>query len=620
MALPPVDSIEAVTLRFKQLLEKAQRIKSSASIEPSISITELLSDDTPLLSDNIQNQTTHNTVAETAAKRLLHHFVATTTIDNSEFVQVWNLLDIVLICSERGQCDGLLIFYLAEDLLDSQSIDGCRRVFDYLESRRERLVAGDFLQATGASKRIVVLRFCNELLRRLSRAEDAVFCGRVFIFLFQTFPLGDKSSVNSRGEFHVENATVFEENPPAKGENADEMEVDSESKSQPPTVNIEETPVPEGTKYDPTKDNTTLDSEVLYPIFWTLQQSFSNPPRLFNDERLLEFKRGVKLTLNKFRAVPKVVQAKAGENRGVKRKQDEQEDQFASTYNPKYLTSRDLFKLELSDLAFQRHILVQALILLDFLLSLTERSKDTTQKWLAQVNSQNRAVQYGYTLSAEDAEWALGIKNDVANYLQELPDGKFYHRMVDTVLSRDKNWVRWKMENCPPIAQPPVPPQDFQDAKTSAQRACANKRLRAAPMGSLNLSFLSDSASNSGLEGLKSTERYKVPSAESFVNSIKGDELDLEMAMTDEEKQGLTEAKASKTWRALRIAAQDKLSLFDRIDDGRQLEQLFRPAAGEEAGNEAAETRVDGSAGEQAEEQRAEQGSATAAEARARRG
>ena len=119
MALPPVDSIEAVTLRFKQLLEKAQRIKSSASIEPSISITELLSDDTPLLSDNIQNQTTHNTVAETAAKRLLHHFVvcafgskrwlqalidaqATITIDNSEFVQVWNLLDIVLICSERG--------------------------------------------------------------------------------------------------------------------------------------------------------------------------------------------------------------------------------------------------------------------------------------------------------------------------------------------------------------------------------------------------------------------------------------------------------------------------------------------------------------------------------------
>lgn len=66
---------------------------------------------------------------------------ATTTIDDAEFVQVWNLLDIVLICIERGQCDGLLIFYLAEELLDSQSIDGCRKVFDYLESRRERLVA-----------------------------------------------------------------------------------------------------------------------------------------------------------------------------------------------------------------------------------------------------------------------------------------------------------------------------------------------------------------------------------------------------------------------------------------------------------------------------------------------
>ena len=38
------------------------------------------------------------------------------------------------------QCDPSLVWYMIEELLDSQSIDGCRRVFDYLESRRERLV------------------------------------------------------------------------------------------------------------------------------------------------------------------------------------------------------------------------------------------------------------------------------------------------------------------------------------------------------------------------------------------------------------------------------------------------------------------------------------------------
>jgi THO complex subunit 1 len=35
------------------------------------------------------------------------------------------------------QCEAGLIFWLIEELLDSQTVDGCRKVFDYLESRRE---------------------------------------------------------------------------------------------------------------------------------------------------------------------------------------------------------------------------------------------------------------------------------------------------------------------------------------------------------------------------------------------------------------------------------------------------------------------------------------------------
>lgn len=33
------------------------------------------------------------------------------------------------------------MFWLIEELLDSQTIEGCKRVFDYLESRRERITA-----------------------------------------------------------------------------------------------------------------------------------------------------------------------------------------------------------------------------------------------------------------------------------------------------------------------------------------------------------------------------------------------------------------------------------------------------------------------------------------------
>ena len=49
------------------------------------------------------------------------------------------------------------------------------------------------------------------------------------------------------------------------------------------------------------------------------------------------------------------------------------------------------------------------------------------------------------------------------------------------------------------------------------------------------------------------------------------------MAKTSEEKQQATDARASKLWRTLRIASKSKLNVFDKIDDGNNLEALFRP-------------------------------------------
>jgi hypothetical protein len=52
---------------------------------------------------------------------------------------------------------------------------------------------------------------------------------------------------------------------------------------------------------------------------------------------------------------------------------------------------------QLSDLAFQRHILVQALILIDFLLALTDKAKSKSIYQNAQ-----KAMQYNFTLREED--------------------------------------------------------------------------------------------------------------------------------------------------------------------------------------------------------------------------
>ena len=264
-----------------------------------------------------------------------------------------------------------MLFWLVEELLDTQTIDGCRIVFDYLDSRRERITAKHF-----KAKNLIILRACNELLRRLSRAEDTVFCGRVFIFLFQSFPLGDRSSVNLRGEYHVENVTIFENLPPKAeltpedGKLEDGMDVDLKEGNAGPqenAVEIEATveqgkAVPEhssnsskAVKFDTQEEKARekpVDIDTLYPIFWSLQEDFSTPTRLFDDTNLQTFQKGLSHTLVKFKEVQQDLQARGTSKlhedgkRGVKRKRNGAEDELSSSFNPKYLTSRDLFDLE----------------------------------------------------------------------------------------------------------------------------------------------------------------------------------------------------------------------------------------------------------------------------------
>ncbi len=234
-------------------------------------------------------------------------------------------------------------------MLDSQTIAGCRKVFDFLESRREKITSKHFEQ-----KKLVILRTCNELLRRLSRAEDTAFCGRVFIFMFQSFPLGDKSSVNLRGEYHVENETTFDQDF-KKDESTEKMDVD------PPSNGVREAQDNKASSKAASSDGKTgsqtanrLDPDQLYPIFWSLQSIFSQPKKLFDPAHLAQFKAGIEATMATFGTIKPEAQKqkqekdKQGEDtkRSPKEKAEDGDDELANTFNPKYLTSRDLFELE----------------------------------------------------------------------------------------------------------------------------------------------------------------------------------------------------------------------------------------------------------------------------------
>jgi THO complex subunit 1 len=259
---------------------------------------------------------------------------------------LWDLFDIILVLSDEDHCDPTLLLWLVEELLDSETIAGCRKVFDYLESRRERITA-----KPSSAKNLVILRSCNELLRRLSRADDTAFCGRVFIFLFQSFPLGDKSSVNLRGEYHVENVTTYDH----VQKDSELMDVDVELSTQ--ENKDADTSAETAKPKDPTdggkgvtfsNKESDINSEELYPIFWSMQQFFNQPTKLFDAANFTSFKSALESTLSVFKTALSVRSTKAAEEatRKSKRKRSLGTDELADSFNPKYLTSRDLFDLE----------------------------------------------------------------------------------------------------------------------------------------------------------------------------------------------------------------------------------------------------------------------------------
>jgi THO complex subunit 1 len=331
------------------------------------------------------------------------------------------------------------------------------------------------------------------------------------------------------------------------------------------------------------KNSDDVDLDALYPLFWGLQAFFSAPSKMFDSERFASFKAGLEATLSAFKNINTEMEnhsaSRASEDarKSSKRKRVADGTEVATSFNPKYLTSRDLFDLEISDTAFRRHVLVQALILLDFVLSLTPKAKTRL------TNATNKSVLYGFTLNEEDTKWAINIRKDIEGYLQQGPGGKFYYRMVDTVLSRDKNWARWKAEGCPLIERPAISAQEYTTFRENAAKLYTNKRIRPSPMGSLDLKFLSDTEALANIERLKESDRYDVPSADSFMKGIMDDEMDIDMAMTDDDKAIAEGAKASKSWRILRLSAKGKLAAFDKIEDGNNLQILFEaPAIGEE--------------------------------------
>ncbi|KAG6424822.1 hypothetical protein SASPL_115242 [Salvia splendens] len=207
--------------------------------------------------------------------------------------QIPRLLDIVLYLCEKEHIEGGMIFQLLEDLTEMSTMRNCEDIFGYIESKQDILGKPELF----ARGKLVMLRTCNQLLRRLSKANDVVFCGRIIMFLAHFFPLSERSAVNIKGVFNTSNETKYEKEAP---------------------------------------ESSSIDFN-FYKTFWSLQESFSNPASLASTvTKWQKFTSSLMVVLNTFEAQPL-----RDEDGSAINLEDE-----ASNFSIKYLTSSNLMGLE----------------------------------------------------------------------------------------------------------------------------------------------------------------------------------------------------------------------------------------------------------------------------------
>nr|GEU91038.1 THO complex subunit 1 isoform X1 [Tanacetum cinerariifolium] len=321
--------------------------------------------------------------------------------------QIPRLLDIVLYLCENEHIEGGMIFQLLEDLTEMSTMRNCEDVFGYIESKQDILGKPELF----ARGKLVMLRTCNQLLRRLSKANDVVFCGRIIMFLAHFFPLSERSAVNIKGLFNVSNETKYEKQ------------------------------APEGISID----------FNFYKTFWSLQDYFSNPASIGpTTTKWHKFSSCLTVVLNTFEAQPLNDEDGAANNL---------EDE-AATFSIKYLTSSNLMGLELKDPSFRRHILVQCLILFDYLKAPGKNEKDLPLE----------------TMKEEIKKCEERVKKLL---VMTPPKGEKFLRSIEHILERERNWVWWKRDGCTPFEKQPTEKKAVRDGvkKRRPRWRLGNKEL-----------------------------------------------------------------------------------------------------------------------------------------------
>ncbi|KAI3792498.1 hypothetical protein L2E82_06380 [Cichorium intybus] len=396
--------------------------------------------------------------------------------------QIPRLLDIVLYLCENEHVEGGMIFQLLEDLTEMSTMRNCEDVFGYIESKQDILGKPELF----ARGKLVMLRTCNQLLRRLSKSNDVVFCGRIIMFLAHFFPLSERSAVNIKGVFNVSNETKYEKQAP---------------------------------------DGISIDFN-FYKTFWSLQEYFSNPASIIpTTPKWNKFSSCLTVVLNTFEAQPLSEEESSANNL---------EDE-AATFSIKYLTSSNLMGLELKDPSFRRHILVQCLILFDYLKAPGKNEKDLPSE----------------TMKEEIKTCEERVKKLL---VMTPPKGEKFLQSIEHILERERNWVWWKRDGCAPFEKQPMEKKTVRDG--------GKKRRPRWRLGNKELSQLWKWADQNP-NALTNSQRVRTPAVTEYWKPL-AEDMDVSAGIEAEYHHKNNRVYC---WKGLRFSARQDLEGFSRFTE-----------------------------------------------------
>lgn len=399
--------------------------------------------------------------------------------------------------------------------MDCISVTRAPEFLEYIETHKKELTV-NMLPSKG--KGLVMLRLCNELLKRLSRCLHAELYGRVLTLLANIFPLAERSGVNMLGSFNS-TVTMFEGK-------EDLTKIDRLK------AKVEKT----GFTYKELKSG----NEDLFSLFWKLQDIYTNMPTWTETASLFGVFQKLFEGVIKLLGDIKSLEDSLPPHQRFKYARAKADELFFA----KYLPNPQLFTLQLKDPFFRSQFLIQSLIILQYSYNAITKHIEKQVEDEAVINN----LRTGSPLRAVDKfsidkhlDWINTAVENCFTFLSNLPlqEPLQFAQTICDVISAEKRWIHWKQISCPATEKPPV----------NIDAYCNGDLPGLVPSVQDVPEYGSDKLQNIWTEGKECTGHYKSPSLREFLEPLK-EQLDPSQMIEEEYRLS---NNPTYVWKVLRL-------------------------------------------------------------------